>query len=480
MPQPGPQTEAIRKHWIDELLFGGAVGGGKSDYLLGDFGQDVPNYGSAWRGILFRKTYGELEELITRSREIYPGWFPGCEFKESKATWTWPNGATLKLRYMEHSGDWGRYWGHQYTWIGWDELGNWSSLDAYNRMKARLRSAHDIPNKRIRASGNPGGAGHQAVKSYFQIDAYPMGGRVIRDPLSGSRRMFIRSRLSDNKILLHNDPRYADRLHGMGSPQLVRAWLDGDWAVVAGAFFPEYSTPRHVVAPFAIPSEWTRIRAMDWGSAKPFSVGWYAIADGSPIETGGRPLVLPRGCLAKYREWYGCADSATAPNVGLKLTAEEVADGISEREAGDKIAYGVLDPAAFARDGGPSIAERMAARKVFFNKADNARVARAGAMGGWDMLRSRLKGTEDGPMLVFFSTCKDTIRTLPAMQHDATRPEDMDTDGEDHAADETRYACMSRPWIAPLPPVPEKVRHVPTFAEAIERHMASRRDETEN
>jgi hypothetical protein len=134
------------------------------------------------------------------------------------------------------------------------------------------------------------------------------------------------------------------------------------------------------------------------------------------------------------------------PNVGLKLTAEEVGKGIKEREAANEnISYGVLDPSAFAEDGGPSIASRLG---VYFRPADNKRVARSGALGGWDQVRARLKGEHGRPMLYLFSTCTHTIRTLPALQHDKSNAEDVDSDGEDHAPDETRYACMSRPWVA--------------------------------
>lgn len=447
--QQGPQLTAIQRHTVDELFYGGAVGGGKSDYLLGDFAQDVPSpWGSYWRGILFRRTYGELEELIERSKEIYPQWFGISVAKcwsESKSTWTWPNGATLKMRYLEHANDWMRYWGHAYTWIGFDELPIWPDMTAYVKLKARLRSAHPVPNKRIRATGNPGGPGHQAVMSYFRIDQHPLGGAVFEE--GGTKRLFIRSRLSDNRILMLNDPGYATRLSGLGSPELVRAWLEGDWSVVAGAFFTEFSSDKHVVAPLALPAHWARFRAMDWGSAKPFSVGWYAVSDGEMDR-------FPRGALIKYREWYGIKTDDTGkfqPNTGVKLTAEQVGAGIRDREGKDKVGKvngGVLDPSAFAEDGGPSIASRMG---VTFRRADNKRVAHAGAMGGWDQLRARLIGEDDRPMLYFFSTCTHTIRTLPHLQHDTARPEDIDTDGEDHAADETRYACMSRPWIAGKP-----------------------------
>jgi hypothetical protein len=148
--------------------------------------------------------------------------------------------------------------------------------------------------------------------------------------------------------------------------------------------------------------------------------------------------------------------SGRRPNVGRKVPAETVADRIRQLEHNDgRIAYGVLDPAAFASDGGPSIAERMARRGVYFRRADNARVPARGALGGWDQLRARLVGEGGRPGIYVFSTCADTIRTLPALQHDAGRPEDVDSDGEDHAADEVRYACMSRPFV-PRPVVPPR------------------------
>jgi hypothetical protein len=168
---------------------------------------------------------------------------------------------------------------------------------------------------------------------------------------------------------------------------------------------------------------------------------------------------LPRGALVRYREWYG----ASAPGKGLKLTAEQVADGIIERERGDKLAYGVLDPSTFREDGGPSIAERINQRLIAkqmapFREADNSRVSRqhsrgkGGPMGGWDQLRARLIGEAGRPMIYVFSTCRDSIRTLPVLQHDPDRPEDLDTKSEDHAADDIRYACLSRPWLKSPPP----------------------------
>lgn len=146
------------------------------------------------------------------------------------------------------------------------------------------------------------------------------------------------------------------------------------------------------------------------------------------------------------------------------MYAEEVARGIKEREANDpdqeggqKVSYRVADPSIFLQDGGPSRAERMVREGIFFKPADNRRVAREGHAGGWDQMRGRMVGLDEKPMIYTFSTCVDSIRTIPALQHDEKNPEDVDTESEDHAADEWRYACMSRPWIRPKPKAQEPI-----------------------
>lgn len=424
-PQEGPQSLAIAAHFVPELMFGGARGGGKSDYLLGDYLQDVP-MGATWRGILFRKSYAELEELILRAHEIF---IPlGAQYQVAKTTFLFPTGATLKLRYLEHERDAAKYQGHQYTWVGWDELTNWANINSYDKLKACVRSAAGVANKRIRCSANPGGVGHHWVKAYY-VDPNPYGMELIE-----GKRMFIPSKLQDNKILMSNDPEYINTLRELGSAELVRAWLDGDWSVITGAFFPEFSMAKHVLEPCTLAPHLLRFRSMDWGSAKPFSVGWWAVSDGIEHPSG---LWIPSGAIIRYREWYG----ARGPNEGLRMTGNQVGRGIAERERLDKITYGVIDPSAYKQDGGPSIAERLAGEKVLFRRADNQRIS------GWDQVRDRLVGDEDsGPMMFFFNTCKDTIRTLPALQHDDDNPEDVNTDSEDHAGDDVRYACMSRPY----------------------------------
>jgi hypothetical protein len=372
----------------------------------------------------------QLTEAVERARQLF---IPiGARFTTKPDNCVMPGGARLAFRYLEHDHDAEGYQGHSYTRVYVEEAGNFPDPAPIQKLHATLRSGAGVP-CRMRLTGNPGGPGHQWLKARYIDPAPPL--RVIRDHETGLERVFIPSRVTDNGAL--DREAYIAQLRQTGSPELVRAWLDGDWDVVAGAFFPEFSREKHVIEPQELPAHWHRFRAADWGSARPFAVLWVAVSDGELPQ-------FPRGALVVYRELYG---SAGQPNVGLRLPAEDVAARIAAAERHEDVRIGVLDPAAFASDGGPSIAERMASMGVTFRRADNARVARAGAMGGWDQVRARLVGDGERPGIYIFSTCRNLIRTLPALQHDPDRPEDVETDSEDHAPDALRYACMARPYV---------------------------------
>lgn len=461
-PFSKPQRALLRCP-VDEVFFGGARGGGKTDGMLGKFALKQKRYGKDAIGVFFRKTREDLKEAIERSKDIYGPM--GAVYTEQKKQWVFPSGARLKFEYLERDADAENYQGHSYTDLFFEELTNWKSPAPINKLRATLRSSANVPCQ-FHATGNPGGPGHQWVKARY-IDPAPDGYKIMweewENPFTHEKvrqsRVFIPSKLSDNPTLMA-DPGYIARLHQSGSKELVRAWLHGDWDIVEGAFFDCWG-PQHVLRPFEVPKDWMRFRSCDWGSAKPFSVGWWAVVP-DWFETPDGAW-LPRGAIVRYREWYGCAhDEVTGqvkPDVGLKMTAGAVADGIKDRELGEKVTYGVIDPAAFAQSGGPSIVENM--NGLQWRPADNKRVGVRGALGGWDMMRARMVGEDFGepygqrPMMYVFSTCTDFIRTVPVLQHDENRPEDIDTDSEDHAADEARYGCMSRPWI-PKPPDKKK------------------------
>jgi hypothetical protein len=259
-------------------------------------------------------------------------------------------------------------------------------------------------------------------------------------------RVFIPSKIGDNQLLMQNDPTYVLRLYQAGSKALVKAWLEGNWDLVDGAFFDNWDTDR-IILPLdwlnAIPKHAMRFRSFDWGSAKPFSVGWWAMSDGQ--------WGLPHGAMLRYREWYG----ASGPNKGLKLTADLVAQGILNRERGEQISYGITDPSIFIRNGGPSIMELMLKEGCAWRRGDNRREP------GWQKMRQMLgnipldyrypeNGTTE-PLIYVLETCEDSIRTIPTLQHDDVKQEDLDTEAEDHVADDWRYGVMSRPAVKDAP-----------------------------
>jgi hypothetical protein len=328
-PQPGPQ-HAFIKCPVFEVVYGGARGGGKTDAALGDFANHAKRYADNAKGLFVRRTRVALEPTIERAKQLYRPL--GAEWQEQKSRFVWPNGAILYFRYLDRDADADAYQGHDYTRVYVEELTQFPDPKPVDKLKATLRSAAGVPTG-FRATCNPGGPGHTWVKSkYIDPGAWKIVTEKFKNPFDGSEversRVFIPAKLSDNPKLLGVDPGYVGNLYLAGSEQLVKAWLEGDWNVIEGAFFDKWSAARNVCKPFGIPSDWIRFRSMDWGSARPFSVGWWAVV-GDAYKADG--LTIPRGAIIRYREWYG---STGKPNEGLKLTAEEVAAGIKTQRAG--------------------------------------------------------------------------------------------------------------------------------------------------
>jgi Terminase large subunit, T4likevirus-type, N-terminal len=387
-----------------------------------------------------RRTRESLKDAIREAKSLFR---TIAIWKSTKNEFHFHNGAVLVFNYLDHDDDAEQYQGHQYTRLYVEELTQFPSPDPILRMFATLRSAHGVPCQ-FRASCNPGGPGHNWVKARY-VDNGPF--KIITDEETQMQRVFIPAKIRDNPTLLVNDPNYINRLKMSGSEQLVRAWLEGDWSIIEGAFFAEWDAGKHVLPHAAVMEavekspDFKVFLSGDWGSARPFSFGWYAIVP-DPIHIEGREI--PRGAIIRIREYYGMKKGHF--NVGIKATAEAVASEI-RRRSHEKSLYGVLDPSAFRQDGGPSIAERMAALGARFRPADNKRVARRGAMGGWDMCRHRLAGEDGTPMFYVTEHSPHFIRTIPVLQHDKGNFEDLDTEAEDHIADEWRYGMMSRPWL---------------------------------
>lgn len=442
-PQVGPQVNAITADWCPILFYGGGKYSGKTDFLLGDYLQDLARYREHWQGIVFRRALTEFTEMKLRSLELFPK--IGGEWHEQKSEWRFPTFGKkehgewlipiLRFKYLENLRDIRLYEGHSYPWIAVDELGDWEDKDTFFRLYTCNRyGRYPIPNKRFRATGNPGGSGHVWISEYF-VDPAPLGSVPLWDDELKCYRMFILGTYRDNIIGLKNDPGYPDRLNRAGSPELVRALREGDFSIVAGAFFPEFSR-KNICDPFTIPTHWTRIMGMDYGGCgdgDPFAIGWYAVSDGTVPD-------IPKGALVCYREWYGA---------GLPYqTVEDISKGIHEREAKDeKILRRVGGGDINRRSGvksGPSIYEAFSQRNIYFEKADQNRA------DGWQQLRMRIKGDSSGPQLIWFATCPESIKLIKALQRDISDRNDA-SQSHDHIGELNRYVSMSRPYVSSQP-----------------------------
>ena len=355
-PQPGPQSLLIECPVYD-IFFGGARGGGKTDGLCGEWVHHANKYGKAARGLFLRRTYEQvLKFIMPRMRELF---LPlGAVWRGEERFWEFPNGAALYVRHLDNDSDAENFQGDSYTRVYIDELTNFPSSDPIDKMHAVLRSPHGVPCG-MRASGNPGGCGHGWVKERYIDPVAPLVKQdVMYEGMSAPKsRVYIPSKLENNKYLGRE---YADALYLSGNRQLVRAWLEGEWDIVAGAAF-DIRRDRHQLRPFRPLQHWRKWMVMDWGYVRPFSVGWYCMPDEDVVLAAlgdWKEKLIPRGSIVRYREYYGWGGKA---NEGARLEAPDVADEIVriEEMANEVMDYRIGDTGMWARVDGPSVAERM-------------------------------------------------------------------------------------------------------------------------
>lgn len=439
---PGPQ-EAFLAASEQEVLYGGAAGGGKSYGMLADPMRyfDNPNF----NGVLFRKTNDELRELIMKSHGLYDKAFPGAKWQEQKSRWMFPSGAQMWLTYLDRDIDVERYQGQAFSWIGFDELGHWDTPYAWNYMRSRLRSTDpDLPLSQ-RASSNPGGLGGHWIKKMFIDPAVPGTAFNARDMDTGEelvyppdhekagqplfQRRFIPAKLSDNPSLA-NDGRYEASLLSMPK-HLREQLLYGNWDIMDGAAFPEFNQRDHVIEPFHIPDSWKRFRSADYGYTSFSAVYWFA------IDPAYETLIV-------YRELYV-----------TKHTGIDLAKKILELEKGEKIGYGMLDSSVWAQRGqnGPSIAEDMIQMGCRWRPADRTKGSRtAGKNRLHELFKLQDVGTNQNNEIIYrpgiqiFNTCRQLISDLPTLPVHPDGVDDIDDrHASDHSYDAIRYGIMSRP-----------------------------------
>lgn len=448
-PQPGSQNMFLMCP-VFETLYEGTRGPGKTDALLMDFVQHTgQGFGEAWRGILFRQTYKQLQDVIAKSKKVFNQMPRNCRptYNKVDSTWTFPEGEQLLLRHMKDPDDYWNYHGHEYPWIAWEELTSWANSQCYTIMMSCCRSSHPGMPRKYRSTTNPYGVGHNWVKKRFRLPS--MRGVVIREP-GEPERIAIHGRLEENIILLASEPDYIDKIRAAArNPSELAAWLHGSWDILAGGMFDDvWDAQVHVVDAFNIPRSWRLDRSFDWGSSKPFSVGWWAQSNGeSPVDRYGKPLFHSvKGDLYRIREWYGCVPKRD--NEGLKMLAKDIAVGIKHKEKqwglGGLVKPGPADSSIWDDQNGNCIATDMRLEGVNWEPADKGPGSRK---QGWEQMRKRFEGAknpeyglrEDPGVFCFRGECPDFENLVPTLPRDDKDLDDVDTDAEDHIGDEARY-----------------------------------------
>lgn len=500
----------------DITLYHGTRGPGKTITQLMRFRRYVGlGYGSYWRGIIFDKEFKNFADIVTQAKRFFASFEDGAVFKESATEykWTWPTGEELLFRHAKKIGDYDGFHGHEYPFIGWNELTKYPTGDLFEKMMSLNRTSftpylhtpHDIcrdnivalnaikgedgvwrvyqtedgkplPDIRLQvfATTNPSGVGHNWVKKRIIDKSKPCQLYRIKvkvyDPRLKEEVEVVRTQThiwghwSENKFLT---PAYIATLKGLREKNLKAAWYDGDWNVTAGGALDDlWDDFKHVLPRFAIPKGWTIDRAYDNGSTKPFSVGWWAEANGEEalivLSSGEKFVFCPQpGSLIQFGEWYGCqldenGDLDIGSNIGLKMSARKIAQGIKEREIALLMNGWITDiPEPGPADneiskitqmeddnGGLDTVEKvMLEEGIAWGKSDKSPGSR---INGLQLLRDRLECalTGEGPAIYFMENCKGSILTIPHLPRDEEKPDDVDTESEDHPYDMIRYRCL--------------------------------------
>ena len=438
---PSEKQKLFLKAATKHIAFGGARGGGKSWSVR----TKAKLLAVKFKGIkilIVRKTYPELinnhiNPLIDELHGI-------ARYNKSEKVFTFQNKSTIKFGYCNNDRDLEQYQGAEYDVIFFDEATQLQEA-WIKKINLAVRQPNGLP-KRTYYTCNPGGVSHNYIKRLFIEKKY----EEAEIPENYS---FTQALVTDNKVLMEMSPEYKAELEAL-PPKLREAWLYGSWDIFEGQFFEDFMDMpdhyddkqwTHVINPFDIPDGWKIYRSFDWGYNRPFSCMWFAVDYD--------------GVVYHILEFYGCVKGS--PNEGIKWTPPQVFAEIHKIETEHpwlkgKHIQGIADPAIWDAETGESIADTAAKHQVFFSKGDHQRIA------GWMQCHYRLAFDENGfPMFYVFKNCESFIRTIPLLQYDDHKVEDIDTDGEDHIADAWRYFLMSRPIKPRTTPKPDEYNNSP-------------------
>lgn len=499
----------------EEILYHGTRGPGKTAAQIAYFvGRCGVGYGAKWRGIIFDREYKNLDDIIAKSEEMIPLIFPGARFLSSKSDlkWIFPDGEELLFRHIKKPKDYQNYHGHEYPFIGWNELTKYPTSELYDSMKSCNRSSFvpvlhspdltdadrrviaeclaleepipadvqsrllpDIPLVTF-STTNPHGPGHNWVKRKFIDKAAPgvpvrttslvFNPRIQEEELVTTTQVHVFGSYKENKFL---DAKYVAGLNAIKDPNKRRAWLAGDWSITSGGALDDLWKPgTHILPRFIVPKKWRITRSFDWGSTHPFSVGFWAVANGEEVKLpNGKRFCPAKGSLIRLGEIYGCEQirdelgkmrPAYGTNKGVRASAREVARRIKEFEEEltedgwieSKVQDGPADGQIFNVNESESlsIARLMEKEGVTWYAADKSAGTRK---NGLELVRVALENANqgEGPGVYVMGNCEAFIETVPGLPRDEDDLDDIDTTAEDHIYDETRYMLLdSKPVFA--------------------------------
>lgn len=473
-PFPGAQELALTCP-ANEILLQGTRGPGKTDTQLMMFKRHVgQGYGRYWRGIIFDRAYKNLDDLVDKSHRWFNEFGDGAKFfaGKSELKWVWKTGETLLFRVMKKENDYYNYHGQEFPFIGWNELTKYPSSACYDAMMSCNRSSFLPPPGSgipkiplvVVATTNPYGVGHNWVKRMFIDPAAPgMLQKLTTEaynPATGEREQITRTRThiffsyKENPRL---DAKYIAGLEAIKDENKRRAWLLGDWSITAGGAFDDLWGDHLLTRRFPIPKGWRVDRSLDWGSSKPYSVGWWAEANGEEITMpDGQKWAPVAGSLFRIYELYGT--SVLGSNEGVRQPAEDVAEEI--RRIDEKLLSGgwiqeAVQPGpadnsirAVADPSSPTTEANFNCRGVYWTNSDKTQGSRK---IGLELARQRMKNakTGEGPGMYFFTNCKAALYLLPTLSRDEDDPDDVDTEGEDHLYDDLRFRVLSSSYRGP-------------------------------
>ena len=422
-----------------DLFLGGGRGGGKSYCLALLAMRHVEMYAEKARILYLRKTYKGLADFELITRELFAMVYgTAARYNAGEHVWKFPNGGYLELGQLETQGDYAKYQGRSFTLLIIDEAGQYPTADLLDIMRSNLRGPKDMP-IRVVVAANPGGPGHHWLARRYVFQAGPW--KPFHESKSKRQWIYAPSTFDGNRFI--DTEQYRDQLESAcpDDPELLRAWLEGDWAVNRGAYFASVlEEGRNAVDTWKdIPEDWTVYLAHDFGSSAPSVTYICAISPGGEGPDG---KFYPRNSIVLVDELHTARREN--PNVGLGWTVPVLAEEIVKwcREW-DVKPQGVADDAIFAKtgSGAGSIADEFSKAGVQFDPAK-----KADRITGWNVMRRLLAdaGKPDKPGLYIARHCGYFWETVPYLARDQKRIEDVETTGPDHAADAVRYGCLRK------------------------------------